>query len=173
MQTYISELPFLDFKNHLNNIVTYKSNNATSILRQFIKMDLADELVGEVKDSNLHVWTYTAGRLPGTGIFFPIIDGQFRSYGEQTILKLTARMNVIGKIILYAIILVLASAIITGIIIQEDNSMKFLINRTLAGTFLFSLFMAVPYLSFQHLKKLIIKSLSNELKLKKTRGNNT
>jgi hypothetical protein len=173
MQTYISELPFLDFRNHLNNIVTYKSNNATSILRQFIKMDLADELVGEVKDSNLHVWTYTAGRLTGTGIFFPIIDGQFRSYGEQTILKLTARMNVIGKIILYAIILVLAYAIITGIIIQEDNSMKFLIIRTLAGTFLFSLFMAAPYLSFQHLKKLLIKSLSNELKLKKTRGNIT
>lgn len=65
-------------------------------------------------------------------------------------IELKSKMNIIGQTIFLLVVIVVGYAITTGIIIQEDNGMKFLIPRVLIGAVLFGLFISVP--TFIHLR---------------------
>ncbi|HCW08228.1 MAG TPA: hypothetical protein DGG95_12780 [Cytophagales bacterium] len=53
-------------------------------------------------------------------------------------------MNIIGRTIFFLLLIGIGYAITSGIIIQENNNIRFLIPRFLIGVLIFIVFMALP-----------------------------
>jgi hypothetical protein len=104
---------------------------------------------GNINPNGFTLWRYSHW----VGIFYPIITGEFVKQNDKQILQLRSKINPLVILIFTPLYLFLFYGIITGIIIQEDNSWKFLWKRILAGIFLFSLFLIAPVLSYRSQRK--------------------
>ncbi|MFN7331211.1 MAG: hypothetical protein ACK5UP_17090, partial [Bacteroidota bacterium] len=115
---------------------------------------------------NFKIWTHEQGRSGVTGIFYPIIEGRPRQLSRGLEIEFKSKMNIIGQTIFLLIAIGVGYGIITGIIIQDNNDMKYLIPRFLIGTVLFGLFISVP--SFIHIRtaRITKQYLIKELGLK-------
>ena len=100
-----------------------------------------------------------------TGIFYPVVQGQFRPLGKGLEIEIKTKMNVIGKVVSISITTILAYGIVTGIVIQENNEMRFIIPRLLIGTVLFGLVISVPTFIYFKTSRTIKQHLSKELGL--------
>ena len=143
-----------DFKTHFRQTILFKDES---------------KLSGTVENNQFKIWTHEQGRSGATGIFYPIVTGQFKPLSHGLEIKLNSKMNVIGKIVCILIGIMLAYVITSDFIIQENNDMKYLIRRILAGTVLFGLMFSVPSVIYFRTSKIIKQYLIKELELRNTR----
>jgi hypothetical protein len=99
---------------------------------------------GTINQDNFKIWTHEQGRGGVTGIFYPIVQGQLTPLTQGLEIEFKSKMNIIGKTVFIAIATIMAYGIVTGIVIQENNEMGFVIARLLLGTVLFGLMISVP-----------------------------
>jgi len=115
------------FKTHFNQIF----NNAND-----------KYVLGTVEDNSFKIWI--GGRRGVTGIFYPIINGTLIKTTNGVDILIKSRMNVIGRIFFIPYSLFMAFYVLTAIVIQERNDLKFLIPRIFIALVLYALMTSVP-----------------------------
>lgn len=143
-----------DFKTHFRQTILFKDNGKVS---------------GTIKQDHFKIWTHEQGRGGVTGIFYPIILGQFKPPRQGVEIEFKTKINIIGKTVFSAIVTMLAYGILTGIVIQENNEMRFVIPRLLIGMVLFGLVISVPTFIYFKTSRAIKQHLTNELGLRNAR----
>ena len=159
-----------ELKSRLNTIIdvqnedTFRTHFAQTIL-------FKDEykVSGTIKQESFKIWTHEQGRGGMTGIFYPIVQGRFRPLSQGLEIEFKSKMNIIGKVVFVASSTILAYAMVTGIVIQENNEMRFVIARLLLGTVLFGLMISVPSFIYFKTCRTIKKALIKELGLRDVR----
>ena len=86
-----------------------------------------------------------------------------RSQGTE--IQFSSKMNVIGRTVFLTFNLILSFGILTEIVIQETNELKYLIPRALMGMFLLGLVSTAPLLLYFRTLRIRKTHLINELKL--------
>jgi hypothetical protein len=143
-----------DLKNHFKQAILFKDDGKVS---------------GTIKQDRFKIWVHEQGRGGITGIFYPIVLGQFKPLSQGLEIKIKTKMNIVGKAIFLAIATVLAYGIITRIVIQEDNELRFMILRLLVGIVLFGLLISVPSFIYFRTSRIIKTHLIKELGLRSVR----
>jgi hypothetical protein len=137
-----------DLKTHLRQIIFFKDEGLVS---------------GTITDYNFKIWTHEQGRSGTTGIFYPVIEGRPKQISTGLEIEFKSKVNIVGRTVFLLIAIGIGYAIATGIIIQENNDLKFLIPRFLIGLLLFGLFIAIPTLiqnqTTKTIKIFLIKAL--------------
>src|SRR5690348_15204870 len=134
-----------ELKSKLKSIIDVSNeDNFWTHFRQTILLKDWNRVSGTIKQDSFKIWTHQQGRRGVTGIFYPIVEGQFRPLGQGLEIGFKSKMNSIGKVVFIAITTMLAYGIVTGIVIQENNEMRFVIPRLLLGTVIFGLMISVP-----------------------------
>ncbi len=141
-------------KTHFRQTILFKDNGKVS---------------GTINQDNFKIWTHEQNRRGTTGIFYPIVHGQFKPLSQGLEIELKSKMNIIGKTVFVIIATILAYGILTGIVIQENNEMRFLIPRLLIGTVLFGLMISVPTFIYFKTSRTIKEYLTKELGLRNAR----
>ena len=80
-------------------------------------------------------------------------------------IKIIVEWNPIVKWFVCGFSIVLWYFILINIIIQENNEWYFIVNKTLAGSLLYAVFMAFPWISFWNIKQQTLNQLKAYLKL--------
>ncbi len=164
---FLADYDLNELKEKLNSIIEVKNeDNLKTHLRQTLLFKDEGLVSGTVTNDNFKIWTHEQGRSGATGIFYPIIEGRPRQLSRGLEIEFKSKMNIIGRTIFLLIAVGIGYAITTGIIIQDDNDIKYLIPRFLIGTVLFGLFISVP--SFIHIRtsRITKQYLIKELGLK-------
>ena len=143
-----------NFKTHFRQTILFKDNRKVS---------------GTIDQDNFKIWTHEQGRGGVTGIFYPIVQGQFRPLSQGVEIELKSKMNIIGKTMFIAIATILAYGIVTGIVVQENNEVRFVIPRLLIGAVLFGLMISVPTFIYFKTSRTIKEHLMKELGLRNAR----
>lgn len=152
-----------ELKSRVNSIIEVEKNdNFHTHFRHVVLFKDKNKVAGIIKNDCFKIW------IPFSliGIFYPIITGGLRSLAQGTEIKLKVKMNIIGKIIYIILLTALAYGIITLIIIQKNNTLNFLINRTFIGIALFALIISVPQFIFFEASMNIKHHILIELKIK-------
>ena len=102
-----------------------------------------------------------------TEVFYPILYGTFTAKGTGTSVLVKSKLNEIGLVLTTIIYSIVAYAIITGIVIQVDNSFNFLIRRAGIAFLLFLFFSSFPIILYRHIRSRVLEFLTAELQLKK------
>jgi hypothetical protein len=156
-----------ELKAKLDSIIEVENeDNLKTHFRQTILFKDEGKVSGTVGQDNFKLWTHEQGRRWATGIFYPIVFGQFRPLSQGLEIELKSKMNIIGKVVFIAIATLLAYGILTGIVIQDNNEMRFVIPRLLIGTVLFGLMISVPTFIYFKTSKTIKEYLTKELGLR-------
>ena len=164
---FLADYDLNELEKRLNSIIEVKNeDNLKTHLHQTILFKDEGLVSGTVTNDNFKIWTHEQGRSGVTGIFYPIIEGRPRQLSRGLEIEFKSKMNIIGQTIFLLIAIGVGYGIITGIIIQDNNDMKYLIPRFLIGTVLFGLFISVP--SFIHIRtaRITKQYLIKELGLK-------
>jgi hypothetical protein len=164
---FLADYDLNELKSKLNSIIEVRREDKLKThLRQTLLFKDEGLVSGTITNDNFKVWTHEQGRSGATGIFYPIIEGRPRQLCRGLEIELKSKMNIIGRTVFLLIAIGIGYAITTGIIIQDDNDMKYLIPRFLIGTVLLGLFISVP--SFIHIRtsRIIKQYLIKELGLK-------
>ncbi len=154
-------------KQKLNSIIQVKNeDNLKTHLRQTVLFKDEGLVSGTMNNESFKIWTHEQGRYGATGIFYPIIEGRTRLLSQGLEIEFKSKMNIIGRTIFLLIMIGAGYGITTGIIIQENNDIKFLIPRFLIGIFLFGLFISVPIFTHYRTSRITKQYLIKELGLK-------
>jgi hypothetical protein len=162
--TYYFHNNIEELKLKLNSIIdTPNQDNFRTHFRQSILFKDINKVSGTIKHGSFKIWTHEQGRV--TGIFYPIVQAQFRPLSQGVEIEMKSKMNIIGKIVFAVVAIMLAYGIVTAIVIQENNMIEFVTRRLLIGTVLFALMISVPsFIYFKTLKTMKL-SLIKELGL--------
>lgn len=159
-----------ELKIKLDSIIEVENDDTLKThFRQTILFKDNGKVSGAVNQDNFKIWTHEQNRRGTTGIFYPIVQGQFRALSQGLEIELTSKMNIIGKVFFLIIATVLAYGILTGIVIQDNNEMRFIIPRLLIGIVLFGLMISVPTFIYFKTSKTIKEYLTKELGLRNAR----
>jgi hypothetical protein len=154
----------------LSSIIEVENeDNLKTHFRQAILFKDNGKVSGTINQENFKIWTHEQGRRGVTGIFYPIVHGQLRPLDQGLEIEFKSKMNIIGKVVFIAIGTMLAYGIITSVVIQENNEMRFVIPRLLIGTVLFGLVISVPTFIYIKTSRTIKEYLINELGLRNAR----
>ena len=164
MNHFISVLELSTFRSKLNKLTLHRKDDFSTRFKQFFLIRDQSELTGTVSNHEFVIWTYDSHL---TGAFFPIFHGTISAYGTGTSINMRTRMNEIGIFFTVLIYGMIAYALTTGIIIQEDNSFNFLIRRIGVAILIFYLFASFPIFLYRHVRNKVLEFLTNELKLKR------
>ena len=126
------------FKNHFDQI--FKSKNDTRLL-------------GTVENYNFKIWI--SDNRGVTGMFYPIIKGNFIKTRNGIDIKIRSQMNMIGLAFFLAYSFSVAYYVLTAIVIQEQNDIKFLIPRFFIALILYGLFTSVPTVNYLRTSKIV------------------
>lgn len=166
MKYYLSQLSLIEVQQKLEAITTKRANTFKSRFIQLITVSSRTELSGIIRSKSFDIWAFDHF---WTSIIFPILHGQFKQSKMGTVIAIQRKMSETGLFFIWVLGIIISYAIITGVVIQEDNSLTFLIRRIFAGSVLFSLFASFPILVYNHFTNRIMKHLTIELKLVKTK----
>jgi len=164
---FLADYDLNQLKEKLNSIIEVKNeDNVKTHLRQTLLFKDEGLVSGTINNESFKIWTHEQGRSGVTGIFYPIIEGLPRKLSGGLEIEFKSKMNIIGRTIFLLIIIGVGYVITTGIIIQEDNDIQFLIPRFLIGAVLFGLFISLP--TFIHIRtsRITKQYLVKELGLK-------
>jgi len=157
-------------KTKLDSIIEVENeDNLKTHFRQTILFKDSGKVSGTINQDNFKIWTHEQGRGGVTGIFYPIVQGRFRPLSQGLEIEFKSKMNIIGKGVFIGIAIMLAYGILTGIVIQENNEMRFVIPRLLIGTVLFGLMISVPTFIYFKTSRTIKEHLTKELGLRNAR----
>ncbi|WP_339607275.1 hypothetical protein [uncultured Roseivirga sp.] len=129
----------------------------------FAKHD--DRVTGYLRNESFKLWVYDSEAAGSTGIFYPTIKGNLIPRSQGTEIQFSSKMNVIGRTVFLTFNLILSFGILTEIVIQETNELKYLIPRALMGMFLLGLVSTAPLLLYFRTLRIRKTHLINELKL--------
>lgn len=159
-----------ELKSKLNSIIDVPNeDNLRTHFRQTILFREENKVSGAIQQDGFKIWTHEQGRGGVTGIFYPIIQGQFRPLSQGLEIEFNSRMNIIGKVVFVAIATMLVYGIMTGIVIQDNNEMRFVIPRLLIGIVIFGLMISIPSFIYFRTSRVIKKALIKELGLRNLR----
>ena len=159
-----------ELKSKLNSIIDVPNEDTFQThFRQTILFKDEYKVSGTLKQDNFKIWTHEQGRGGMTGIFYPIVQGRFRPLNQGLEIEFKSKMNIIGKVVFVPSAAVLAYALVTGIVIQENNELRFVIARLLLATVLFGLMISVPSFIYFKTCSIIKKALITELGLRNVR----
>lgn len=165
---FLADYDLNELKEKLNLIIEVKNeDNLRTHLRQTLLFKDERLVSGTISNESFKIWTHEQGRWTGTtGIFYPIVEGRPRQLSRGLEIEFKSKMNIIGRTIFLLIIIGVGYGITTGIIIQDNNDIKFLIPRLLIGAILFGLFISLP--TFIHIRtsRITKQYLIKELGLK-------
>src|SRR5688572_16701593 len=134
-----------ELKSRLNSIIDVPNEDTFQThFRQTMFFKDEYKVSGTMKQDNFKIWTHEQGRGGMTGIFYPIVQARFRPLSQGLEIEFKSKMNIIGKVVFVASATILAYALVTGIVIQESNELRFVIARLLLAIVLFGLMISVP-----------------------------
>ena len=161
---YISDYNSTELKNKLNDLIKLRSEDKFSSHFQNVISNRTNTISGKIKEKNFVIWHY---KYFWSGMFYSVIDGKISDNGETYFIELRTKLNSFGFILISIISCVLGKVILSGIVLQENNSYKFVVLRLLVGIVLFLLFQSVPLLTYRSSKKETVEMLTKKLKLRK------
>jgi hypothetical protein len=156
-QTKLEKLIIVREKNNFKNHM-FKSEKGS------------DETVrGELNNDRFTIWRTNRN---WSGIFYPIFKGRLYKINNTRVIEIKTRFNPFAELIVLILLIGMTYGVLTDIIIQENNELKFIFRRSLIGILILLIFQAVPLISYYNLKNQTIKSLEeyfelNKVKLKK------
>lgn len=154
----------------LTSIIEVRNeDNLKTHFRQTILFMDNGKVSGTVNQNNFTIWIHEQGKSGVTGIFYPVIQGQFKPLSQGLEIAFRSKMNIIGKTLFIAMATMLAYGIVTGIVAQENNEMRFVILRLLVGSVLFGLMIFVPTFIYFKTSRTIKEYLTKELSLRNAR----
>lgn len=156
-----------ELKSKLHSIIEVENEDTLKThFHQTILSKDNGKVCGTVNQNNFKIWIHEQGRRGATGIFYPIVHGEFRPLSQGLEIELKSKMNIIGKMAFAIITTIFAYGIVTGLVIQENNEIRFLIPRLLIGAVLFVLMISVPTFIYLKTSRTIKEFLSKELGLR-------
>lgn len=160
---YKSDFNAIEFKNRLNDLIENQSDD--KFLNHFGNIITKQTQVtsGKVYSNYFVIWHYD---ILWSGMFYSVNVGKIIDNGENCFIELYSKLNRFALILVTVISFIIGYVIFTEIIIQKDNSFKFLLWRSLIGLILFSLFQTVPIITYFDSKKNTVKMLTEKLQLK-------
>ena len=124
-----------------------------------------DDLIrGELKNGGFVIWR--TNRL-WNGVFYPIFKGRLLKKSDQYLLEIKTRFNPYAELIILGLGTFLIYGIISSIVLQANNDIKFLFRRSLIGILIFLILQAVPIVSYYNLKGQTLKNLEKYFSLTK------
>ena len=165
---FLADYDLDELTRKLNSIIEVKTeDNLKTHLRQTLLFKDEKLVSGTISTDGFKIWTHEQGRWTGTtGIFYPIVQGRPRQLSRGLEIEFKSKMNIVGRTVFLLIAIGIGYSITTGIIIQENNDLKFLIPRTLIGLVLFGLFISVPTFIHVRTSRITRQYLIKELGLK-------
>lgn len=161
---YKSDYNTIELRNKLNDLIEdYSEDNFNSHFQNVISLQ-TNRISGKVTNEKFVIWHYNHF---WSGLIYSVIEGRIIENREDYFIELRTKLNSFGRVLISLISCILGYVIITGIVIQDNNSTKFVILRFLVGIVLFLLFQAGPFLAYYISKKEILKMLTENLKLRK------
>lgn len=162
--TYKTELTRLEILESISRRIISKEDNSWKN-HLFPKDHSSQKLRGTSNNQSFIVWITNSYLL---GSAYPICKGKISELNEMRTLNLTIRFNPIAEIFIIAFNMLLAYALITGVLIQENNAFNFIWKRCVVVVVIFFLINSVPLYIFysgkNKLFKLIIDSLLEKQK---------
>lgn len=122
-----------------------RENSLWNHLLTVVRID-NDGLSGKVTQGEFKVWIYSHW----VGIFHPVIYGTINSTEEKINIQIESKMNPLGRLFSVLILGLWTYGVVSGIIIQDDNSWTFLWKRILIGLVMISLPVAAFGLAFRY-----------------------
>jgi len=138
-------------KTHFNNIVLFKDERKVS---------------GTIMRDRFKIWTHEQGRGGATGYLYPVIEGFAKPLNNGLEIAFRSKMNLIARIVSYIFIAGLSYAILTEIIIQDNNDFNLLLRRSIVGILLLAILILGPMIIYYRICRIIIRYLVKELELK-------
>jgi hypothetical protein len=159
---YKSDLRINEFRKKLNELIVNTIDDKFINHCKNLYSNQAYNVCGKFENNDFAVWRYDYFL---TGMFYSVITGKIENFGDSFIIELKPKFNLFGKFFVLLISLSVGYGILTGIVIQEDNSFKFLIWRLLLGLIIFILFQVVPIFGYLDSQKKTLGLLTEKLKL--------
>lgn len=164
---FLADYDLNELKEKLNSIIEVKNeDNLKTHLRQALLFKGEGLVSGTVTNDNFKIWTHEQGGSGVTGIFYPIIEGRPRQLSRGIEIEFKSKMNIIGRTLFLLIAVGIGYTITTGIIIQDNNDIKYLIPRFLIGSVLFGLFLSLPTIIHMRASRITKQYLIKELGLR-------
>jgi hypothetical protein len=162
---YYGDKGILELKEKLNSIIEIENedNLRTHFKNGILKINNT-KVSGEIINNTFKIWITDK-----LGVFYPVVLGNFKSINNGIEIELSSKMNIIGKALCAGIMTILAYAIIFGIIIQENNEIRFLILRSIVGLIIYGLMLSLPIIIYKRTSKALINYLIEELKIRNAR----
>jgi hypothetical protein len=158
------------FKSRLSSIIEVANeDDLRTHFRQTILFKDEGRVSGVIASNTFKIWTHEQGGSGVTGIFYPIITGQIRPLPQGLEIELNSKLNSIGKAVLIFVWIILTYWIVTGIVIQENNELKYLMSRSLIGMILLALMLSVPIYIYKRTSRIVKRYLTKELGLRNAR----
>ena len=155
-----------EFQIKLEKLITSKEEN--SIYNHAFKSKKGSDgtVRGEMKNDEFIIWRTNR---EWNGIFYPIFKGKIREINDANILQIKTRFNPFAEIIVLLIAFGIGYGIMSEIIIQSNNEIKYVFRRGLIGILLFLIFQSVPLISYYNLKHQTLKRLQEYFHLTKVK----
>jgi len=167
---YYSKYGMNEFVTRLHSIIDIeKEDGLKTHLRQSLMFEDEERVSGKIFNDGFKIWTHEQGRIGVTGIFYPIIEGRAKPLSQGLEIEFKSRMNPLSQLIYSLLAVFFSFYVVTRIVIQENNELKFLIPRTIVALILFGLMMSVPSFIYFRTSKIAKQYLAKELELKNAR----
>ena len=154
----------------LKSIIDVENKDTLSThLKQTIFFRDEGKVSGTINNENFKIWIHEQGRSGVTGIFYPIIKGTARSLQTGLEIELKSKFNLVGGTVYLILCGLLGYAILTGIVIQDNSELKFVIPRLMIGIILFGLMISLPSFIYLRTSKITKQYIIKELGLKNVR----
>ena len=151
-----------EFRNKLNDLIEYhREDNLTSHLKNIFSKRM-NSISGKVESNAFVFWRYS---YVWSDMFYSVINGKVNINGDSLNSELKSKLNRFGLLLVIVLSLFLGYGVLTGIVIQNDNSFKFVIWRLFAGLVLFILLQTVPLIAYFDSKRRTMIILTENLKL--------
>ncbi len=138
-----------NIKTAISKKIKYRRENSIwNHILTVVRID-NDGLSGQISQDGFQVWIYSHW----IGVFHPIIYGKIISTNEKIKVQIESKMNPLGRLIAIIILGMWSYGIVSGMIIQDDNSWTFLWQKCLVGLVIISLPILAFGLTFKYVYK--------------------
>jgi hypothetical protein len=154
----------IEFKKKLNDLIEFqREDNLSSHLKNVFSKRM-DSISGKVGINDFVIWRHS---YIWSDMFYSVINGEIVNKGDSFYIRLKSKLNIFGMALVIVFSIFLGYGLLTGIVIQNDNSFRFIIWRLIAALILFTIMQTVPIVAYFDSKRRTMKILIENLKLTK------
>ena len=152
----------IEFKEKLNDLIEFqREDNLSSHLKNVFSKRM-DSISGKVDINDFVIWRHS---YIWSDMFYSVFNGEIIDNSDSYHIQLKSKLNIFGMALVIVFSLFLGYGLLTGIVIQNDNSFRFIIWRLIAALILFTIMQTVPIVAYFDSKRRTMKILSENLKL--------